>query len=101
MVAVQGPGAVDVVAAVTDIDVATMGYYRCETGIVLGHPARVSRTGYTGEDGFGNWASATGPRIRQPALDSETPGWIWKPARIRQLPGFGNWSTWLDLETGN
>ena len=52
MVAVQGPGAVDVVAAVTDIDVATMGYYRCELGTVLGHPARVSRTGYTGEDGF-------------------------------------------------
>ena len=52
MVAVQGPGAVDVVAAVTDIDVATMGYYRCESGTVLGHPARVSRTGYTGEDGF-------------------------------------------------
>jgi len=52
MVAVQGPGAVDVVAAVTDIDVVTMGYYRCESGTVLGHPARVSRTGYTGEDGF-------------------------------------------------
>ena len=52
MVAVQGPGAVEVVAAVSDIDVATMGYYRCAAASVLGHPARVSRTGYTGEDGF-------------------------------------------------
>jgi len=52
MVAVQGPGAVDVVAAVTDIDVSTLGYYHCEEASVLGHPARISRTGYTGEDGF-------------------------------------------------
>ena len=52
MVAVQGPGSLDVVAAVTDVDVSTMGYYRCAAGEVLGHPGRVSRTGYTGEDGF-------------------------------------------------
>ena len=47
MVAVQGPGSLEEVLAVTDVDVSTMGYYRCAAGDVLGHPGRVSRTGYT------------------------------------------------------
>ncbi len=52
MVAVQGPGALEVTAAVTDCDLTAMAYYGCETASVLGHTGRVSRTGYTGEDGF-------------------------------------------------
>ena len=52
MLAVQGPGSVELVAGVTDHDVAAMPYYRCAIGPVLGNPARISRTGYTGEDGF-------------------------------------------------
>lgn len=52
MLAVQGPGSVELVAGVTDHDVAAMQYYRCVVDPVLGNPSRISRTGYTGEDGF-------------------------------------------------
>ncbi|MEZ6194228.1 MAG: glycine cleavage system aminomethyltransferase GcvT [Planctomycetota bacterium] len=53
MVAVQGPRAAAVLKElVTDIDVDGIGYYRLAEGKVLGHPATVTRTGYTGEDGF-------------------------------------------------
>src|SRR6185503_18806262 len=36
----------------TSVDLATLGYYRCADGLVAGRKALVSRTGYTGEDGF-------------------------------------------------
>ncbi len=52
MVAIQGPRSIDLVATVTGSEVTAMGYYRCESGEVMGYPARISRTGYTGEDGF-------------------------------------------------
>ena len=36
----------------TDLDLEAIGYYRFAEGTVDGVPATVSRTGYTGEDGF-------------------------------------------------
>lgn len=52
--AIQGPMAERILAGlVKGIDVAAMGYYHFSMGVVAGHPAcMVSRTGYTGEDGF-------------------------------------------------
>ena len=52
LVAVQGPRSVDVVAPLTDIDLASLRYYGIAEGAVAGIPAHVARTGYTGEDGF-------------------------------------------------
>lgn len=52
LLALQGPRAVEVLAALTDLDVAGMGYYHFDRGAVAGRQALVSRTGYTGEDGF-------------------------------------------------
>ncbi len=52
MVALQGPKSVDVISAVTDIDAARLKYYGWDRGEVCGVPAAISRTGYTGEDGF-------------------------------------------------
>ncbi|RIL10972.1 glycine cleavage system aminomethyltransferase GcvT [bacterium] len=52
LVALQGPRAPAVLAAATRLDVWRMGYYRFDRGDVAGVPALVSRTGYTGEDGF-------------------------------------------------
>ena len=52
MIAVQGPRAVEIVAPLVKADVRPLGYY---TGVVteqLGRVCIVSRTGYTGEDGF-------------------------------------------------
>jgi aminomethyltransferase len=53
-IAVQGPRALDIVQRlVPDADLASVGYYHFVMATVAGHPgALVSRTGYTGEDGF-------------------------------------------------
>jgi aminomethyltransferase len=52
LIAVQGPRAEDLVAGLADVDVRAIGYYRCAQGRVAGVRTLVSRTGYTGEDGF-------------------------------------------------
>ena len=52
MLAVQGPRAAALVASLADRDILAMGYYRFGRAKVLGIPSLVSRTGYTGEDGF-------------------------------------------------
>lgn len=53
LIAVQGPDAVAAVEALAGAPVADIGYYHFREGVpVAGVPALVSRTGYTGEDGF-------------------------------------------------
>ncbi|MEO0530289.1 MAG: glycine cleavage system aminomethyltransferase GcvT, partial [Planctomycetota bacterium] len=52
MIAVQGPRAVAMVASLADGDIASMRYYRSGQATIAGIPCGVSRTGYTGEDGF-------------------------------------------------
>jgi aminomethyltransferase len=52
LIAVQGPRAQGLVARLADRDVASIRYYHCAYGRVAGAPALISRTGYTGEDGF-------------------------------------------------
>ena len=52
LVAVQGPRAETLVARLGDADVTRLPYYHFERGTVAGLPALISRTGYTGEDGF-------------------------------------------------
>ena len=52
LIAVQGPRAEAIVARLADRDVAAIGYYRFERGAIAGVAATISRTGYTGEDGF-------------------------------------------------
>ena len=51
-VALQGPVAESVLAKVLSDDLAAIGYYRFIMSEYGGRPAIVSRTGYTGEDGF-------------------------------------------------
>jgi aminomethyltransferase len=41
-----------VLGPLTDVDLAALRYYGIAEGAVAGIPARVARTGYTGEDGF-------------------------------------------------
>jgi aminomethyltransferase len=53
MLALQGPLSAEVLPKVCDTDLAALKYYRFTRGSLLGSiPALVSRTGYTGEDGF-------------------------------------------------
>jgi glycine cleavage system T protein (aminomethyltransferase) len=52
LLALQGPAAQEVLQPLTGIDLAGIKYYWFATGEVAGIRATVSRTGYTGEDGF-------------------------------------------------
>jgi aminomethyltransferase len=52
LLALQGPAASKILASVTDADLDGIAYYHFAMGTVAGVPAVISRTGYTGEDGF-------------------------------------------------
>jgi len=52
LIAVQGPNALPLISELADAPVAGIEYYHFGEGKVAGAPAIISRTGYTGEDGF-------------------------------------------------
>jgi aminomethyltransferase len=52
LIAIQGPQAVAILQGLTPVDLAAIPYYWCARGTVAGTDALLSRTGYTGEDGF-------------------------------------------------
>ncbi len=53
LLALQGPDAARILQAFTDTDLSTIDYYHFARGSVAGIPdIIISRTGYTGEDGF-------------------------------------------------
>jgi aminomethyltransferase len=52
LLALQGPAAAEILAPLTDLDLPGIRYYRFREADVAGRAAIVSRTGYTGEDGF-------------------------------------------------
>jgi aminomethyltransferase len=56
--ALQGPDAISILAKLTDVPLPDIKYYHFTEGQVDGVPAIVSRTGYTGEDGFEVYAAA-------------------------------------------
>jgi aminomethyltransferase len=60
LIAVQGPKAEALVGRLADVDVTRVGYYRFEHGHVAGVATLISRTGYTGEDGFELYVPAEG-----------------------------------------
>jgi aminomethyltransferase len=62
--AVQGRRALDTLQKLTPVPLAPIGYYHFVDGPVSGTPARIARTGYTGEDGFEIYISPSdAPRI--------------------------------------
>jgi aminomethyltransferase len=64
LVAIQGPRAAEVLAPLTDVDLAGLRYYAIAEGQVAGIPALMARTGYTGEDGFEVFVDwARGPEV--------------------------------------
>ena len=58
LLAVQGPRAEALVQRLADGDVTGIRYYHFARGAVAGAPALISRTGYTGEDGFELYVAA-------------------------------------------
>jgi aminomethyltransferase len=69
LIAVQGPRAEALVGRLTDQGIlGRLGYYRFTRAAVAGVPALVSRTGYTGEDGFELYLDAAGTEAVWEAL---------------------------------
>jgi aminomethyltransferase len=57
-IAVQGPKAEAILQTLTDFDLSSIGFFHFVDGVkIKGAPCLVSRTGYTGEDGFEVYAS--------------------------------------------
>jgi aminomethyltransferase len=52
LLALQGPEAAGILQSLTETDLSGLKYYRYAVGEVEGFYAVISRTGYTGEDGF-------------------------------------------------
>ena len=74
LIAVQGPRAVEIVAPLNDLDVASMKYYFCAEGHIDGAAAIIARTGYTGEDGFELFLDgADAPRVWRKLLEAGAP----------------------------
>ncbi|HEX6817718.1 MAG TPA: glycine cleavage system aminomethyltransferase GcvT, partial [Ktedonobacterales bacterium] len=52
LIALQGPRALDILQPLTETDLSAIAYYHFAQGTVAGVSCLISRTGYTGEDGF-------------------------------------------------
>ena len=52
LLALQGPAAQEILQPLTEVDLASIKYYHFAAGMVDGVNCIISRTGYTGEDGF-------------------------------------------------
>jgi aminomethyltransferase len=71
LLAIQGPQAEALLQALTPVNLAAITYYHFDVGNVAGAECFISRTGYTGEDGFelyfrpraaeSLWAAVVGP----------------------------------------
>jgi aminomethyltransferase len=74
LIAVQGPKAAALLRPLSDPDPTTLKYYAFLNGSVLGLPALISRTGYTGEDGFELYISpAAAPKMFRELLEAGKP----------------------------
>lgn len=72
--AVQGPKAQEILQKLVDVDLATIAYYRFKWANVSGARAIVSRTGYTGEDGFEVYLpSENAPKVWDAILEAGKP----------------------------
>ena len=92
-IAVQGPRALETLQKLTATELSPIKYYHFTDGAVSGAPARIARTGYTGEDGFEIYvAPSEAPRLWNELMEAGKEFGI-KPA------GLGARNT-LRLESG-
>jgi aminomethyltransferase len=70
-IALQGPDALGILQTLTETPLEEIKYYHFREGLVDGVPSIISRTGYTGEDGFEVYAAADeSERLWQKMLDA-------------------------------
>ncbi len=74
LLALQGPEAQTILQPLTSVDLANIRYYHFEAGLVDGVNCIISRTGYTGEDGFELYfAPVDAPKLWNDLLDAGKP----------------------------
>jgi len=74
LLAVQGPQAAGIVQSLTAAQLDLVKYYHFAAGTVAGVPCLLSRTGYTGEDGFELYhAAGDAPRLAEALLAAGAP----------------------------
>ena len=74
LVALQGPLAQSILQPLTETSLDQIKYYHCAQGTAAGVSAIISRTGYTGEDGFELYVAAGDtPQVWRALLDAGRP----------------------------
>ena len=68
LLAVQGPKSEEMLQPLTKLDLSSIGYYHFDVGSVGGVECFISRTGYTGEDGFELYFRVTHAEVMWHAL---------------------------------
>ncbi len=93
MIAVQGPKSAQSLQPLTGLELMELKRFRCAETEVLGQPSIISRTGYTGEDGYEAIVSV-------PTKDPSQPLRIWERLAATSTPcGLGARDS-LRLEAG-
>ncbi len=106
MIAVQGPGAQRSLQTLTGLDLTQLKRFRCSETTVHGVDSLVSRTGYTGEDGFEvivNGATNDNPRaalmVWNGLAETSTPCGLGARDSLRLEAGFPLHGTDMDDRT--
>ncbi len=101
LLALQGPEAAGMLQDLTDTDLSGLKPFRFAEGEVEGVPALISRTGYTGEDGFEIYLSADGaPRVWRRLIEAGvTPAGLGARDTLRLEAGMCLYGNELDAET--
>jgi glycine cleavage system T protein (aminomethyltransferase) len=101
LLALQGPRAVELLQPRTEMDLSSIKYYRYEVGEVDGAYAVISRTGYTGEDGFELFVRPEGaPRIWRRLIEAgAAPVGLGARDTLRLEAGMCLYGNELDAET--
>jgi aminomethyltransferase len=82
LIAIQGPRAQDILAKLTNVNLDSIRYYHARSGTVANIPCLISRTGYTGEEGFELYHPAEQARTMWHALLNAGKPYNIKPAGL-------------------
>ncbi|UCG76093.1 MAG: glycine cleavage system aminomethyltransferase GcvT [Gemmatimonadota bacterium] len=103
LLALQGPESQAVLSGLTDCDLDAIRFYWFAEGEVAGIPTLISRTGYTGEDGFELYVDAGGAAaLWRALLDQErrvTPAGLGARDTLRLEMGYALYGSDIDEET--
>jgi aminomethyltransferase len=101
LLALQGPESADLLQRLTETDLTNLKYFRFTEGEVAGARTIISRTGYTGEDGFELYLpSDDAPRVWRELLEAgATPAGLGARDTLRLEAGMCLYGNELDPET--